>query len=123
MAAVLVVEDDEANLALVSALLERLGHEPVPARSAEEAAGILRGRRPELALVDVRLPGRDGLSLTRDLKADPATASIPVVALTAHARPADRDEALAAGCAAWLAKPYETRQLARTLAQLLPRRG
>jgi len=119
VATVLVVEDDESSLELVTALLERLGHEAAPARSAEQAVLVLRGRRPALVLMDVRLPGEDGLALTRRLKADPATASIPVVALTAHARPADRDEALAAGCAAWIAKPVDTRLLARTVARLV----
>src|SRR5258708_37429168 len=109
MATVLVVEDDESNLELVTALLERLGHRSAAARSAEEAAGVLRASRPALVLMDVRLPGLDGLALTRRLKADPETASIPVIALTAHARPADREAALAAGRAARIPQPLDTR--------------
>jgi CheY-like chemotaxis protein len=119
VATVLVVEDDESNLELVTALLERLGHRSAAARSAEEAACVLRASRPALVLMDVRLPGLDGLALTRQLKANPATASIPVIALTAHARPADREAALAAGCAAWITKPLDTRLLARTMARIL----
>jgi CheY-like chemotaxis protein len=119
MATVLVVEDDEASLLLAAAILERLGHHAAVARSAEEATAVLRERRPALVLMDVRLPGQDGLTLTRRLKADPLTASVPVVALTAHARPSDREEALAAGCVAWITKPVDTRLLARTVERLL----
>ena len=120
MASILVVEDDESNLALVSAVLERNGQYVTGARSAEEARSVLRHLSPALVLVDIRLPGLDGLALTRELKADPSTASIPVVALTAHASARDRDAAMAAGCAAWITKPLDTRLLVRTLGQLLP---
>jgi len=119
MATILVVEDDESNLALVTALLEQIGEDVTAARSAEEARSMVADLRPALVLVDIRLPGQDGLALTRQLKADPVTASVPVVALTAHARPEDRDAALAAGCSAWITKPLDTRLLVRTLAQLL----
>jgi len=68
-------------------------------------------RAPDLILMDVQLPGQDGLSLTRQLKADPATASIPIVALTAHAMATDREQAIAAGCIGYISKPIETRTL------------
>ncbi len=119
MATVLVVEDDESSLELVTALLERSGHESVAVRSAEEVYRVLRARRPDLVLVDVRLPGTDGLALTRQIKADPTIGSIPVFVVTAHARPEDRDAAFEAGCSAWLAKPLDTRLFARTLSLLL----
>jgi CheY-like chemotaxis protein len=121
--AVLVIEDDECSMELVSVLLERIGHRVIRARSAEEAASLLRDFRPALVIVDIRLPGQDGLTLTRQLKAEPRTASIPVVALTAHASPADRDAALGAGCAAWMTKPLDTRLLARTLFGLLDQKS
>jgi len=120
---VLVIEDDESSMELVSTLLEQMGHEVLGARSAEEAAGLLRDFRPALVIVDVRLPGQDGLTLTRHLKAEPRTASIPVVALTAHASLADRDAALGAGCVAWMTKPLNTRLLASTLFGLLDQKS
>jgi CheY-like chemotaxis protein len=116
---VLVIEDDQSSLELVVTVLERIGHEVTGARSAEEATNLLRDLRPALVIVDIRLPGQDGLALTRQLKADPRTRSIPVVALTAHARPEDRDAALEAGCSAWMTKPLDTRLLARTLSGLM----
>jgi CheY-like chemotaxis protein len=116
---VMVIEDDQSSLELVITVLERAGHDVRGARSAEEAASLLRDLRPALVIVDIRLPGQDGLALTRQLKADPRTSAIPVLALTAHARPADRDAALEAGCSAWMTKPLDTRLLARTLFGLL----
>jgi CheY-like chemotaxis protein len=114
-----VIEDDEISLELVTVVLEQMGHAVTGVRSAEEATNLLRVLSPALVIVDVRLPGQDGLTLTRQLRGDPATAAIPVVALTAHASPADRDAALAAGCTAWMTKPLDTRMLARTLVGLL----
>jgi CheY-like chemotaxis protein len=119
VAAVLVVEDDESSLELVTAILERSGHDVVAVGSAEEVGRLLRDLRPALVLVDVRLPGEDGLALTRRLRADPATASIPVLVVTAHARPEDRRAAFEAGCTAWLPKPLDTRLFARTVSLLL----
>ena len=116
---VLVVEDEESSMELMAAVLEELEVEVVGARSAEEAAALLRRRRPSVVLVDVHLPGQDGLALTRRIRADPTTASIPVVALTAGAREEDRSAALAAGCSVWIAKPVDTRQLVRTLVRFL----
>jgi CheY-like chemotaxis protein len=114
-----VVDDEESSLVLMAAVLEQLEVEVLSARSAEEAARLLRARRPALVLMDVHLPGQDGLALTRRLKADPATASIPVVALTARARAEDRRAALEAGCVAWITKPVDTRELVHTLARFL----
>jgi CheY-like chemotaxis protein len=116
---VMVVEDEESNLELLAALLEELEVEVVSARSAEEAAWLLRRRRPSLVVIDVHLPGQDGLALTRRIRADPSTASIPVVALTAWARAEDRQAAIEAGCTEWIAKPVDTRQLVRTLVRFL----
>ena len=109
MALILVVEDNEANQMLTRAVLELDGHEVCVAASADEALAQIRSRAPQLILMDVQLPGRDGLSLTRALKSDPVTSSIPVVALTAHAMNGDREQALHAGCAGYIAKPIDTR--------------
>jgi len=118
MATVLVVEDDESSCELVTALLERSGHEVVSAPSAEAAEDLL-DPLPALVVIDVRLPGLDGLALTRKLRADPARASVPILVMSAYARQEDRAEAFQAGCTAWLAKPIDTRVFARTLSLLL----
>jgi CheY-like chemotaxis protein len=109
---VLLVEDNETNQMLATAVLERDGLRVQVAGSADEAMVILQVSRPDLILMDLQLPGRDGLTFTRDLKLDPATAGIPVVAMTAHAMMGDEEQALAAGCAGYIAKPVDTRTLA-----------
>jgi CheY-like chemotaxis protein len=106
---ILVVEDNEANQLLVQAVLELEGYQVRIAGSAPEALERLRETTPDLILMDVQLPGQDGLTFTRELKADPATANIPVVALTAHAMRGDRDLAIEAGCVGYISKPIETR--------------
>jgi CheY-like chemotaxis protein len=108
---ILVVEDNEANQMLVRAVLELNGYRVAVAGSAPEALEGIRESTPDLILMDVQLPGEDGLSLTRKLKADPRTSGIPVVALTAHAMHGDRELALKAGCAGYIAKPIDTRTL------------
>ena len=106
---ILLVEDNEANQMLARAVLELEGFDVKVAGSAEEARAELQAGMPSLILMDVQLPGEDGLSLTRALKADPATAAIPVVALTAHAMSGDRALAVGAGCQGYIAKPIDTR--------------
>ena len=110
-ARVLIVEDNPANLLLARAVLQRAGYRTAEAHSAEEALDLVRTGRPDAILMDVQLPGEDGLSLTRRLKADPSTAAIPIVALTAHAMPEDRARAEAAGCDGYIAKPFSPRHL------------
>jgi len=108
-ALILIVEDNEANQLLARAVLELEGFRVEIAGSAPEVHDTLRACSPDLILMDLQLPGEDGLSLTRHLKADPATTSIPVVALTAHAMTGDRELAIQAGCAGYIAKPIDTR--------------
>jgi len=120
---VLVVEDNSVNLELVEAVLERTGYQVVSAVSAEEALDRLRRFRPHLILLDIQLPGLDGLGLTRLLKRDPAIAQVPIVALSAHARLEDRQAALEAGCVEYISKPIDTRALPRQLAAVLRRFG
>src|SRR5688500_5426866 len=95
---ILIVEDNPANLMLAGAVLRRSGHRITEARSAEEAVGRLRVATPDLILMDIQLPGQDGLELTRRLKNGPTTDNVIVIALTAHAMKEDRDRALGAGC-------------------------
>jgi CheY-like chemotaxis protein len=108
---VLVVDDNEAGQLLVSTVLQLEGFQVDLAGSAEEVVEGVNARRPDLILMDVQLPGQDGLTLTRQLKADPATAAIPIIALTAHAMPGDQELALAAGCIGYISKPINTRTL------------
>ena len=116
---ILVVDDNPAGLLLVCSVLELDGFRVDSAGSADEVLERLRGRSPDLILMDVQLPGQDGLSLTRQLKADPATASIPIVALTAHAMTGDRDKALEAGCDDYDTKPIELPRLLDKIQTLL----
>lgn len=116
---VLVVEDNETNQMLTMAVLERDGYRVVLAGSAGEARSRLDAAHPDLILMDVQLPGEDGLMFTRELKTDPATRSIPVVAMTAHAMHGDAELALQAGCSGYIAKPIDTRALAEQLRRFL----
>jgi len=118
---VLVVEDNAVNLELVEAVLDRDGFQVVSAISAEAAMDRLKLLRPDLILLDIQLPGLDGLELTRLLKADPASAAIPIVALSAHARLEDRQAALDAGCVEYISKPIDTRTLPQQLTGVLRR--
>jgi CheY-like chemotaxis protein len=117
---VLVVEDNEANQMLARAVLEREGFQVDIAGSPEDAIAQLSSRVPDLILMDVQLPGQDGLSLTRQLKADPAMAHIPIVALTAHAMTGDRENCLAAGMDDYITKPIHLEELLQKVEQFSP---
>ena len=112
MAFILLVEDNEANQLLARTVLELEGHRVAVAGSGDEALAQIRLETPDLVLMDVQLPGTDGLALTRLLKLDPVTVGIPVVALTAHAMEGDREQALRAGCSGYISKPIDTRTFA-----------
>ena len=118
---ILIVDDNEANLKLIRGLLAGVGYEVRAALDAEEALAVLRTFRPRLILMDVQLPGMDGLELTRRLKADRATNGIIVIALTAYAMHGDEEKALAAGCDGYVTKPIDTRTLPATVAEYLRR--
>lgn len=114
-ARVLLVEDNETNQMLTTAVLERDGYRVDVAATAEEARAVIERRRPDLILMDLQLPGVDGLAFTRALLGDPSTAGIPVVAMTAHVMVGDREDAMAAGCAGYIPKPIDTRTLGESL--------
>ncbi len=118
---VLVVEDNATNLMLIRAVLERSGYTVHGAGSAEEAERWLEQHEPRVVLMDVQLPGQDGLSFTRQLRMKPHTANIPIIALTAHAMVEDRERALAAGCNGYIAKPINTRTLAQEVEEIVGR--
>lgn len=101
------------NSRLAQYVLERDGFDVITSDSAEESIRLAAQEPPDIILMDVQLPGMDGLEATGLLKNDPATASIPVVAITAHAMLGDEERILAAGCAGYISKPIDTRDLAR----------
>ena len=121
MARILIVEDNEANMKLACLLLQNAGHETLSAVDAETGLTLARSERPDLILMDIQLPGMDGLAATALLKKDPATSAIPVVALTAMAMKEDREKTRAAGCDAYIAKPLRYKELLATIDELLAR--
>jgi len=116
---VLVVEDNEANQLLARCVLEREGYQVEVAGAADEALEKVGKKPPNLILMDIQLPGQDGLSLTRQLKKSPTTADIPIIALTADAMIGDREATIAAGCAGYIAKPIDTRRLGDQIREIL----
>lgn len=110
-AIILVVDDNPINLKLVTDVLEFEGYQILKAEDAEVAQEILATRLPDLILMDIALPGMDGLTLTRKLKANRHTHAIPIVALTAFAMKGDDEKVRAAGCDGYITKPIDTRQL------------
>jgi len=118
---ILVVDDNPTNLKLVSDVLECEGYEIFQAVDAEAAQWIIAQRHPDLVLMDIALPGMDGLTLTRKLKADEKTKGLVIVALTAFAMKGDEEKARAAGCDGYITKPIDTRALPALVAGYLPR--
>ena len=106
---ILVVDDNPDNLELTKVLLECEGWEVRTAEDAEQALNTLAAYHPALILMDVQLPGMDGLELTRRLRADPAFKDVIIVALTAYAMKGDEENARAAGCDGYISKPIDTR--------------
>jgi CheY-like chemotaxis protein len=116
---VLVVDDHELNLKLLERMLELEGREVRAADSLAAAERALDEEQPALIVLDVNLPDGSGLDLTRKLKSEPRTASIPIVACTAAVRPADEDEALEAGCDAFVVKPIDLQRFSAVIASIL----
>jgi CheY-like chemotaxis protein len=116
---ILVVDDNPANAALISFLLETSGYEVRVAADADEAVELLTGFSPRLIMMDLQLPGMDGLELTRRLKADVRTRHIVIVALTAYAMKGDEERARDAGCDGYITKPIDTRSLPGVISQHL----
>lgn len=119
MARVLVVEDNPANMKLISMLLTNADHAVLSAADAETGITVARADHPDLILMDVQLPGMDGLSATALLKNDPATADIPVIALTAMAMKEDQAKSERAGCDGYIAKPVRYQELYEAIDTLL----
>jgi two-component system cell cycle response regulator DivK len=121
MARVLIIEDNPTNLKLATFLLQSVGHTVLSATDAEAGLTAARAEQPDLILMDVQLPGMNGLEATIQLKADPATRAIPVVALTALAMKGDEERIRAAGCDGYIAKPMRYQALITTVATHLSR--
>jgi two-component system, cell cycle response regulator DivK len=116
---ILIVDDNESNLKLERDLLAQEGFDVQTACDAEGALDQLRHFRPDLILMDIQLPGMDGLELTRRLKRDPAMRDIVILALTAYAMKGDYEKAIEAGCDGWITKPINTRTLPQIVATYL----
>jgi CheY-like chemotaxis protein len=120
---ILIVDDNATNLKLVAYLMKANGYMVETALDAESALDAIGVNHPDVILMDIQLPGIDGLELTRRLKADPRTRDIVIVAVTAYAMKGDQAKALAAGCDDYITKPIDTRTLPETIARHLAKRG
>jgi two-component system cell cycle response regulator DivK len=121
MATVLIIEDNAANMKLATLLLGTAGHVVLAAVDAENGVTLARTQHPDLILMDIQLPGMDGLAATALLKQDAGTSTIPIIALTAMAMKADEEKSQVAGCDAYIAKPLRYRELYDAVDRLLNR--
>ena len=119
MATVLIVEDNPANMTLAVFLLTSAGHTVLSATDAETGLSMARAQNPDLILMDIQLPGMDGLEATALLKSDEATRPIPVIALTALAMKGDEERIRAAGCDGYIAKPIRYQEFLASIAERL----
>jgi CheY-like chemotaxis protein len=119
MTRILLVEDNEMNRDMLSRRLSRRGFDVLLAENGKVGVELAATERPDLILMDMSLPVMDGWEATRQIKANPLTSTIPVIALTAHAMASDRDMALDAGCDDYDSKPVDLSQLVRKIEQLL----
>lgn len=119
MARILIIEDNAANMKLATLLLLNVGHQVLCSVDAESALTMARVEQPDLILMDIQLPGMDGLAATALLKQDAATSSIPVIALTAMAMKGDQEKSRLAGCDAYIAKPLRYLELYAAIDALL----
>ena len=114
-AKILIVEDNPMNMELAVDLLELAGFNVVQTETAEKGIALARAELPDIILMDISLPGMDGLAATKIIKADDITKEIPVIIITAHAMRGDEDKAMEAGCDGYLAKPINTKTFSETV--------
>jgi two-component system cell cycle response regulator DivK len=119
MSLVLIVEDNEKNLKLVRDVLQVKGYETIEAMTGEDGVTLARERKPDLILMDIQLPGMSGIEALKALQADPATARIPVIAVTASVMQQDRKHITEAGFDAYLSKPLDLREFLATVKKIL----
>jgi len=117
--AILIIEDNPLNLKMMDYLLTVNKYEVHKATDAKEALSLLKTFQPALILIDIQLPGMDGLELTRKLKAEPLYQQIPIIAITAYAMETDKEKALAAGCDGYIAKPIDIKTLPGIIAEYI----
>lgn len=115
---ILIVEDDPTDMKLLSAVLKSSDHRVLEKASAEQAFEEIKARHPEVILLDLQLPDMDGLTLARLLKQNPATSHIPIIAMTAAREKFSKEEALKAGCDAYIVKPVDTRKLSEQIVSI-----
>jgi CheY-like chemotaxis protein len=120
---VLVIEDNELNMKLVRSMLQLRHYQVLEAEDAETGIQIAREHLPDIILMDIQLPGMDGLEATRIIRKDPVLSNIPVMALTSYAMQGDEQKAISAGCAGYIAKPIDTRTFLDNLAGYLEPQG
>jgi CheY-like chemotaxis protein len=120
---VLVIEDNELNMKLVRSMLQLRHYQVLEAGDAETGIQIAREHLPDIILMDIQLPGMDGLEATRIIRKDPVLSNIPVMALTSYAMQGDEQKAISAGCAGYIAKPIDTRTFFDNLAGYLEPQG
>ncbi len=116
---VLVIEDNELNMKLVRSMLQLRHYQVLEAGDAEDGIQVAREHLPDLILMDIQLPGMDGLEATRIIRNDSILSNIPVLALTSYAMQGDEQKAISAGCAGYIAKPIDTRSFLDNLAEYL----
>jgi CheY-like chemotaxis protein len=114
---ILVVEDNELNMKLVRSVLQLENYKVLEAENAEKGIQLARDHHPDLILMDIQLPGMDGLKAAELISADEDLKDISIVALTSYAMEGDKEKALAAGCAGYISKPIETRSFLKTIAE------
>jgi two-component system, cell cycle response regulator DivK len=119
MAKILVIEDNEQNMYLCTFILKRQQHEVLQARSGPEGIQIARTNAPALIILDIQLPEMDGYAVARELKKDPSTCTVPIVAVTSYAMSGDRERVLAAGCEGYIEKPINPETFLQEIEQHL----
>ena len=116
---ILVIEDNELNMKLLRGILSTTVYEMIEAVDAETGLIMVREYRPDLVLMDIQLPGMDGLSATKVIKSEESIKDIPIVALTSYAMQGDKEKALKAGCAGYITKPFDAKNLLKTIKEFL----
>jgi CheY-like chemotaxis protein len=116
---ILVIEDNDLNMKLVRGILSTTAYEMIEAVDAETGLKMIREHRPELVLMDIQLPGMNGLSATKVIKSEESTKNIPIIALTSYAMQGDKEKALEVGCAGYITKPIDVKCLLTKIKEFL----